>query len=134
MRVAIELTKANALGAHAKDELGIIDFTSPKPMQAAFASFLCFLIAGAIPFIAAIIVSIFSTDKWVMISVIWFVAILLLISCGGLAGKIGNSSIFKGAFRVTFGGALALFITMGVGFLSDYLLELLGYESSSVVV
>ena len=127
--MAKQLTEFDALKTHARDELGIIDFTTPKPFQSAIISFLCFLTAGSIPLVATIIVSIFTEDTWVVIFVLWVVALVLLLTAGSVAAKIGNFNVIKGAFRVAFGGALALFLTMFVGYLSEYLIISLGYHS-----
>jgi len=129
LEVATQLMEFNALEAHARDELGILDFTSPNPLTAAVASFICFLISGAVPFILTIIISHFTSDSLTIILSICAIALFLLATSGGFGAYVGRSSILKGALRVTIGGTFALFLTMIVGYLSQYILELLGYES-----
>lgn len=131
MAVAIQLTKKNALEAHAKDELGILDFSAPQPFQAAFASLLCFLSTGSVPFITAIIGSFVSSTRWVVIVAICIVALLLLAVSGAVGSWFGGSNTVKGAARVTVGGAIALAITMVAGYLSQYLLSLIESFSGS---
>ena len=109
-KVAEQLMHHDALGAHARDEIGISEVNNANPFQAAFSSALTFTVGAALPVLVA----------WVMPlnSLIWAVSIASLIFLaflGGLAAYAGGASIFKGAFRVTFWGALAMALTAGVG-------------------
>jgi len=109
-KVAEQLMAHDALGAHARDEIGISEVNHANPLQAAFSSALTFTVGAALPVFVA----------WVMPlnSLIWAVSIasiLFLALLGGLAAYAGGASILKGAFRVTFWGALAMALTAGVG-------------------
>lgn len=108
-QVAAELTAKDALGAHARDELGITDFNSAKPLQAAFASAGSFAVGALIPLLTAILIH---------QQILFFVPAISLISLtllGGLAAKIGGAKPVKGAVRVTFWGAAAMAATALVG-------------------
>ncbi len=108
-QVAAELTQKDALGAHARDELGITDFNAAKPLQAALASAASFAVGAAIPLLVAILI----TEKsLIFISSISLASLMLL---GALAAKIGGAKPLKGAFRVTFWGAAAMAATAMVG-------------------
>jgi len=109
-KVAEQLMTKDALGAHARDEIGISEVNNANPLQAAFSSALTFTVGAALPVVVA----------WVMPlnSLIWAVSIaslLFLAFLGSLAAYAGGASIAKGAFRVTFWGALAMALTAGVG-------------------
>jgi vacuolar iron transporter family protein len=108
-QVAAELTAKDALGAHARDELGITDFNSARPLQAAFASAGSFAVGALIPLLTAILIH---------QQILFFVPAISLISLtllGGLAAKIGGAKPVKGAVRVTFWGAAAMAATALVG-------------------
>jgi len=109
-QVAEKLMSTDALGAHARDELGITETLRARPIQAAFSSAISFVAGAIIPIIAAFLapsahVAEFSTAT----------ALVALIILGGTAAYAGGASIVKGAIRVAFWGALAMGITAGVG-------------------
>lgn len=106
-QVAKELTQKDALGAHARDELGITDFNSARPLQAAFSSAGSFALGAAVPFITALFIS-----SWLAIPIISLIALLLL---GVVAAKAGGADPVRGALRVVFWGAVAMAITALVG-------------------
>ena len=108
--VAAQLMEHDALGAHARDELGISLTVRARPVQAALTSALTFTIGAALPLFFAIITPIHILIPLVVTSSLIFLAIL-----GGLASRIGGASILRGALRVTFWGALAMALTMGIG-------------------
>ncbi len=111
-QVAEQLMAHDALGAHARDELGITDHTQAKPVQAALASAATFTSGGIVP----IIVMAVSPREWTF----WAVstsALVLLAILGALGAKAGGASIWKGILRVTLWGALAMAITGAVGHL-----------------
>jgi VIT1/CCC1 family predicted Fe2+/Mn2+ transporter len=109
-QVADELMAHDALGAHARDELGINEAVKPRPVQAALASAASFLVGAALPLIVVLIVPVQS-----LIIAVSLFSIFFLASLGALAAKTGGAGMLKGALRVTFWGALALGVTAGIG-------------------
>ncbi|HEY6572444.1 MAG TPA: VIT family protein [Candidatus Eisenbacteria bacterium] len=109
-QVAEQLMKHDALGAHARDELGISETMSARPVQAAFASAATFAVGAAMPLLTVLL----SPAAW-MIPIVSGTSLFFLALLGGLAAKAGGASVFFGALRVTFWGALALALTAGVG-------------------
>jgi len=112
LQVATQLTKHNALESHARDELGINEFTQPKPLQAALASGASFISGGILPFI----VSIFAPIK-LMVFYQYSFSIIFLALSGAVAAKAGGSAIMKGIFRICFWGTVAMGITALAGYL-----------------
>ncbi len=108
--VAEQLMKKDALGAHARDELGISEVFAANPIQAAFASAGSFAVGAALPMLVAVFVPVSMLAWLVSISSLIFLALL-----GAVAAKTGGASVFKGAFRVTFWGAVAMLATAIVG-------------------
>ncbi len=111
-QVAEQLMAHDALGAHARDELGISATLSARPIQAAVTSAASFAIGAAMPLLAAAVVPETSLIPVVSVTSLVFLAIL-----GGLAAQVGGASATVGALRVTFWGALAMALTAGVGIL-----------------
>jgi len=112
MKVAEQLTKHNALEAHAKDELGINEFTQPKPLQAALASGASFISGGILPFL----VSLFAPVN-IMVYLLYGFATIFLALSGGVAAKAGGSNMTKSVIRICFWGTIAMGITAFVGYL-----------------
>ena len=108
--VAICLMKKNALNAHARDELGISETLSARPLQAAFASASSFTIGALLPLLITIFSPILYLSWFVATTSICFLAIL-----GGLAAYVGGANILNGAGRVGFWSALAMGLTYEVG-------------------
>ena len=111
-QVATQLTKRNALEAHARDELGINQFTTPKPLQAALASGASFISGGVLP----LLVSIFASLKYMVFYQYGFAIIFLALS-GAMAAKVGGSPIAKSVMRICFWGTVAMGMTALVGYL-----------------
>jgi len=109
-QVAIELMEHDALGAHARDELGILEFMRARPLQAALASAGTFAVGALIPLLVAVLVS-----RNILIPAIAGVSLISLAVLGGLAAKVGGANIFKGSLRVSLWGALAMLLTGVVG-------------------
>lgn len=109
-QVAEQLMAHDALGAHARDEIGISDIATAQPVQAAFSSAGTFTVGAALPLVAAWVVPGGQLIFVVAISSLIFLALL-----GGIAASAGGASIAIGAVRVTFWGALAMALTAGVG-------------------
>jgi VIT1/CCC1 family predicted Fe2+/Mn2+ transporter len=108
--VAKQLTAKDALGAHAREELGISEMTSARPVQAAVISAAAFTIGAALPlFVAAVFAG--SLRVWMVgISALVFLAVL-----GIVGARIGGAPVGKAAIRVTFWGALAMVVTAAIG-------------------
>lgn len=112
MQVAEQLTAHDALDAHIRDELGINEITTAKPLQAAFASFGAFVAGGLLPFLVAL----FAPVKQ-MIYYEYGMAIIFLIVLGTVSAKTGGSSVRKAIIRVCLWGTLAMIATALVGYL-----------------
>lgn len=109
-QVADQLMAKDALGAHARDELGISEITTARPIQAAVASALTFSAGAALPLVAALL----SPTK-LIVAVVSAAAIAFLALLGAIGARAGGADIWKAVVRVTFWGALALAATAGVG-------------------
>jgi len=109
-QVADQLTAHDALGAHARDELGITEALRARPVQAALASAASFA-AGAILPLAVTALS----PPEVLIPVVAGTSLAFLALLGGVAARAGGASVLKGAIRVTFWSALAMAVTAAVG-------------------
>ena len=109
-QVAQQLMAHDALGAHARDELGISKTLRARPLQAALASAGSFAVGAAMPLLVTAIV-----PEASLIYVVSGTSLLFLALLGGLAARVGGAGLIVGAIRVTFWGALAMAITAGVG-------------------
>ncbi len=108
--VARQLTAHDAHGTHARDELGISESLSARPVQAALASAGTFAVGAALPLVLVLIVPSASLVWTVSLCSLVFLALL-----GGLAARAGGSPIWRATARVTFWGALAMALTAGAG-------------------
>ncbi|HXE62543.1 MAG TPA: VIT family protein [Bryobacteraceae bacterium] len=108
--VAQQLMAHDALGAHARDELGISSNLSARPIQAALASAGSFAVGAVLPLLIAVIAPAAS-----LIYLVSGTSLLFLALLGALAAHVGGARVTAGAIRVTFWGALAMAITAGVG-------------------
>ena len=108
--VASQLTKHDALGAHARDELGMHEATRARPIQAALSSAAAFAVGAAPPLGLAALLPPGSLTAGVVGS-----SLLLLAALGGMAARLGGAPIVIGAARVTFWGAVAMACTALVG-------------------
>jgi VIT1/CCC1 family predicted Fe2+/Mn2+ transporter len=109
-QVADQLMAHDALGAHARDELGISETLSARPLQAALASAASFAAGAALPLLVTALVPSAGLIAAVCATSLAFLALL-----GGLAARAGGAGVAVGAMRVTFWGALAMGLTAGVG-------------------
>lgn len=109
-QVASQLMDHDALGAHARDELGIFELTEAKPMQAAITSALAFALGAFLP----LLVSILSPIDWINISVP-LASMLSLAGLGVVAAKLGGAPIKNSVARVVFWGGGAMLLTHWVG-------------------
>ena len=108
--VANQLMAHDALGAHARDEIGISEIASSQPGQAAFYSAITFTVGAALPLIVAWVAPGKYIISAVAVSSLGFLALL-----GGIAAHAGGAPVIVGAIRVTFWGALAMGLTAVVG-------------------
>jgi len=109
-QVSQQLMAHDALGAHARDDIGITDALTARPFMAAMTSSLTFVIGGIVPLLADIL-----APMETKIPVIATVSLIFLIVLGALAAHAGGASIFRGATRVLIWGALAMSITAAIG-------------------
>ena len=109
-RVAEQLMAHDALGAHARDELGITEELRARPIQAALSSAASFAVGAAVPLVVAI-----TAPPGALIYLVAASSLAFLAFLGGVAARVGGASLLAGAWRVTFWGALAMAATAGVG-------------------
>lgn len=109
-QVAEQLMAHDALGAHARDEIGISESSTARPVQAAFSSAATFTIGAALPLVVA-----WAAPANLLIMLVAVSSLLFLALLGGIAARAGGAPIIVGAIRVTFWGALAMALTAGVG-------------------
>ena len=110
IQVADQLMAHDALGAHARDEIGISETANAKPLQAALSSAATFVIGAALPLLVA-----WAVPGTRLIPTVAFSSLLFLALLGGIAARAGGARITTGAIRVTFWGALAMILTAAVG-------------------
>jgi len=108
--VADQMMAHDAIGAHARDELGITEHAQARPLQAALASALTFTLGAGAPTIATAL-----APAGAILPVVGVVTFLALMLLGGLGAHAGGASVPRGIVRVTFWGVLAMLITAGVG-------------------
>jgi vacuolar iron transporter family protein len=111
-QVAEQLMKHDALGAHARDELGISETLRARPIQAALASAASFAVGAAMPLSVTVL-----APPTNLIPLVSLTSLLFLALLGGLAARAGGAGVAVGAIRVTFWGALAMTLTAAVGWL-----------------
>jgi len=109
-QVAVALTAADAMGTHARDELGLADMHRARPIQAALTSAATFTVGAGLPLIAAFALPLASLMQGVSIA-----SLLFLMLLGGVGAKAGGAPVIKGILRVTFWGVLAMLATYLIG-------------------
>lgn len=109
-QVADQLMAKDALGAHARDELGISEVTAARPIQAALTSAATFATGAALPLAMVLLVPRAALVAGVSIASLAFLAVL-----GAVGARAGNANMARAALRVTFWGALAMALTAGIG-------------------
>ena len=109
-QVADQLMARDAIGAHARDELGISETLRARPIQAALASAGSFAVGAAMPLVTTTVAPVASLSIFVSGTSLLFLALL-----GALAARAGGAGVASGAIRVAFWGALAMGVTAGVG-------------------
>jgi VIT1/CCC1 family predicted Fe2+/Mn2+ transporter len=108
--VATQLMNHDALGAHARDELGLSELHTARPLQAAVASAVTFAIGAMLPLLLAAVSPLAAFDF-----VVAGGSLLTLALLGALAARAGGAGLLKGCLRVTMWGAVAMAATMGIG-------------------
>ncbi|MBO9651434.1 MAG: VIT family protein [Variovorax sp.] len=111
-QVATQLMAHDALGAHARDELGMSEALSARPLQAAMASAVSFAVGAAMPLTVVALAPGHSLLQWIVVSAMVFLALL-----GAIAASIGGTPVAGSTLRVTLWGTLAMAVTAGVGML-----------------
>jgi len=109
-QVAIELTRHDALGAHARDELGLTEVHAARPIQAALASALAFAVGAALPLAVAI-----AAPQESLSLLVTGASLVSLAVLGSVAARAGGAGVVRGAVRVTLWGAVAMGLTALVG-------------------
>ncbi len=111
-QVAIQLTKHDALGSHARDELGITEIHKARPIQAALTSAITFAVGAALPLLVVVISPLSKVTLTVSSASLFFLVLL-----GILSAIAGGANLAKAALRVGLWGAIAMAITSGIGHL-----------------
>lgn len=109
-QVADQLMAKDALGTHARDELGISEVTAARPVQAAFTSAITFSVGAALPLIAVV-----AAPQALIIPAVSAASLLCLAILGAVGARAGGANAWKATARVTFWGILALAVTAGIG-------------------
>lgn len=128
--VAEQLMGHDALAAHARDELGLTEITTARPLQAALISALTFSLGALLPLLMVmvfpylplaqanqIIIDLTASDTMPLIAIVSSISLLSLMLLGGLSALTGGASVFNAIARVTFWGMLSMGITASVGLL-----------------
>lgn len=127
-QVAEQLMHHDALAAHARDELGLTEITTSRPLQAALISALTFSLGALLPLMIAmifpnmplayvthLIINVTGSDTMPVIVIVGSVSLLSLMLLGGFSAFVGGASVYSAVARVTFWGMLSMGITAGVG-------------------
>ena len=109
-QVARQLMAKDALTAHARDELGISEITTPRPVQAALTSAVSFSVGAAMPLLMVVV-----SPTGVLIPIVFAASLGFLALLGAIGGKAGGANVLRATARVTFWGALAMALTAGIG-------------------
>ena len=109
-QVAQQLMAKDALTAHARDELGISEITTARPVQAALTSAAMFTVGAAMPLLMVVL-----SPANLLVPVVSAASLGFLALLGAMGAKAGGANIFRATARVTFWGALALALTAGIG-------------------
>ena len=112
MQVAKELTAADALSAHMRDELGINEISQANPLQAALASGISFCVGGVLPLLVVLFAPIHSMEIW-----LYVFTLLFLMALGAISAKAGGANVYKAMIRVSVWGTIA----MGLSALAGYI-------------
>jgi VIT1/CCC1 family predicted Fe2+/Mn2+ transporter len=109
-KVAEQLMAKDALAAHARDELGISEMTTARPIQAALTSAATFSVGAAMPLLAVVV----SPAGWI-VPIVSAASLIFLALLGAIGAGAGGANVMRATARVTFWGALAMALTAGIG-------------------
>ena len=109
-RVAQQLMAKDALGAHARDELGISEMTTARPVQAALTSAASFSVGAAMPLLMVVV-----SPSGALVPIVSAASLAFLAFLGAIGARVGGANVLRGTIRVTFWGALAMALTAGIG-------------------
>ena len=104
--------KKDALGAHARDELGISEITTARPVQAALTSAMTFSAGAALPLLVVIL-----SPAPFVVTAVALASLVYLAVLGAIGARAGGANIMTATIRVTFWGAIAMAVTAGIGLL-----------------
>lgn len=110
-QVAEQLMAKDALAAHARDELGISEMTTARPIQAALTSAATFSVGAAMPLLAVLM-----SPNGLLVPIVSAASLLFLALLGAIGARAGGANVLRATARVTFWGALAMALTAGIGF------------------
>jgi VIT1/CCC1 family predicted Fe2+/Mn2+ transporter len=113
-QVAEQLMEKDAIGSHARDELGMTDLSQGNPLQAAIYSAVSFSAGASLPVLMVLLVS-----QAALIPAVICISLLSLVVLGSISAQVGGASKTKGALRVLFWGSLAMAVSTGVGSLFE---------------
>ena len=109
-QVAAQLMKKDALGTHARDELGISEITAARPIQAALTSAATFAAGAAMPLAMVLLM-----PRSLLVAGVSIASLIFLALLGGIGARAGGANVVRATLRVTFWGALAMALTAGIG-------------------
>ena len=109
-QVAGQLMEKDALGAHARDELGISEITTARPVQAALTSAATFAVGAAMPLLMVVV-----SPANILVPVVSVASLAFLALLGAIGARAGGANVLRATARVTFWGALAMALTAGIG-------------------
>jgi VIT1/CCC1 family predicted Fe2+/Mn2+ transporter len=110
LQVAQQLMEKDALGAHARDELGISEITTARPVQAALTSAATFAVGAAMPLLMVVV-----SPANILVPVVSVASLAFLSLLGAIGARAGGANVLRATARVTFWGALAMALTAGIG-------------------
>ena len=100
----------DALGAHARDELGISEITTARPIQAALTSAATFSVGAAMPLLAVLV-----SPTGYLVPIVSAASLIFLALLGAIGARAGGANVLRATARVTFWGAFAMALTAGIG-------------------
>jgi VIT1/CCC1 family predicted Fe2+/Mn2+ transporter len=109
-QVAEQLMAKDALAAHARDELGISEITTARPIQAALTSAATFAVGAAMPLLMVVV-----SPASLLVPIVSVASLLFLALLGAIGARAGGANVARATVRVTFWGALAMALTAGIG-------------------